>query len=168
MKFQKNDYVMYGNVGVCKVQEICTPGNGIDNLCYVLHPVFSQNSTIYAPVENAKVSIRRVISKDEATELIDKIKEVKPFDITNRREKELEYKKALKSGEHVEWARLVKTLYNKKKENASYRQTFSETDRTLLCSAEKLLNGELSIALQMPFEMVGDYIASKLRLVNES
>ena len=164
--FSINDYVMYGSTGVCVIDDICVPGNGNENLCYILHPVFTKNSVIYVPVSNEKVLMRKVISKDEATGLLDIMPEGEPYNIQNRREKELEYKRALKSGKHVEWIRLVKTLYNKRQENGNgnFRQTFSETDRTLLCSAEKLLNGELSVVLQIPFEKMGDYITSKLQL----
>ena len=158
--YQKNDFVMYGSVGVCSVDGTCVRDDG--NAYYVLQPVFTKNSIIYAPVNNCKVSIRNIISRDEADEIIDMMPEVEPFTISNRREKEMEYKKALKSGKHNEWLRLVKTLYNRKSENVNYRQSFSETDRMLLCSAERLLNGELAVALQIPFEKVSDYIMSRL------
>ena len=74
--YQIGDLVLYGSAGVCKVADITTrkmPGLDHPQDFYVLEPLYQQNYTIQAPVNNAKVFMRPIISKSEATELMDTI-----------------------------------------------------------------------------------------------
>ena len=74
--YELGDYIIYGNHGVCRVEEIGGLNiSGIDKSieCYTLQPVFSKASTLYTPVDNDKVAMRKVISNEEAVELLDQI-----------------------------------------------------------------------------------------------
>ena len=54
--FEKGDYVIYGNNGICRVQDITTLSiSGIDKnrKYYLLKPVYASGSTVYTPVETA-------------------------------------------------------------------------------------------------------------------
>lgn len=73
--FQAGDLVVYGTTGVCRVESIDQPnktGPDRHRKYYQLKPLY-QDGVIYTPVENTKVSIRPVISREQAEHLIDLI-----------------------------------------------------------------------------------------------
>ncbi|MGN0709116.1 MAG: CarD family transcriptional regulator, partial [Anaerovoracaceae bacterium] len=75
--FSIGDLIVYGGTGVCRVENITKPNFNEfdrDELYYVLQPLY-QTGTIYAPVDNDKVFMRKVITKERANELIDMIPE---------------------------------------------------------------------------------------------
>jgi len=68
--FAKGTKIMYGNTGVCEVMDYATPdlpGMPRGTKYYVLRPLF-QSGTIYCPVEQPKVFMRPVMSREEAEE----------------------------------------------------------------------------------------------------
>ena len=71
--FEIGEYVVCGNNGVCLIQEITTLRmSGVDQnrKYYILKPVYSAGSTIYVPVDALQSSMRRILSKEEATVLL--------------------------------------------------------------------------------------------------
>lgn len=71
--FEKDELIMCGGHGVCRVIDIVD--NPIDRLdkrrkYYLLEPVFVKGSTIYTPVDNDKVIMRKIMNKEEAEELL--------------------------------------------------------------------------------------------------
>ena len=62
--FRKEDYVVYGDLGVCQVQDIVErkfDGLGKDRLYYVLAPGY-QDGVQYVPEDNPRFFLRAVIS----------------------------------------------------------------------------------------------------------
>ena len=71
--FAKGTKIMYGNTGVCEVMDYATPdlpGMPRGTKYYVLRPLF-QSGTIYCPVEQPKVFMRPVMSREEAERMLD-------------------------------------------------------------------------------------------------
>ena len=71
--FQVNDVVIYGHHGVCEITEIGKlkmPMADQEKLYYTLRPVYHKESAVYAPVENRKIIMRSVITKEEAEEYV--------------------------------------------------------------------------------------------------
>ena len=71
--FRVGDFVVYGSNGVCQVQKIGpleSAGMPKDRVYYTLHPQYVKGSTIFTPVDNQKVIIRPVLSREEAMELV--------------------------------------------------------------------------------------------------
>ena len=57
--FQKNDYVIYGSNGVCKIQDIGPldmPGIPKERIYYTLVPYYTKDSQIFTPVDSNKVA----------------------------------------------------------------------------------------------------------------
>src|SRR5659263_707363 len=78
-EFNVNDLIMYGGSGVCIVEGIGVPDiSGIDNTkqYYFLKPLYTKDSTIFSPVDNSRVVMRKLITKEEAQELISKIPDI--------------------------------------------------------------------------------------------
>ena len=73
--FQKDDYVIYGNSGICRVEDVGVPENypivRAGRLYYTLVQVFG-SGTIYAPVDT-QVYMRNILTKQEAETLIEQI-----------------------------------------------------------------------------------------------
>lgn len=71
--FQVNDVVVYGNHGVCKIMDVGPLSMSLadkDTIYYTLCPVYQRETLFYAPVDNQKVLIRPLITKEEAEKLI--------------------------------------------------------------------------------------------------
>ena len=77
--FAIGEYIVYGNTGVCKVTEttkMAAPGTKDDRLYYTLEPVYDKGCRLFIPVDNQKVKMRPILTKQEADELIGRIKEI--------------------------------------------------------------------------------------------
>ncbi|MDD3172707.1 MAG: CarD family transcriptional regulator [Herbinix sp.] len=166
--FQVNDYLAYGNSGVCKVIEIGTPDmNGIDKsiLYYTLQPVYSKGSIIYTPTGNENKAIRKILSEEEALDLINDIPNIETIQESNDKLREIIYKEAMKKHECREWVKIIKTLYLKNKQRLLDGKKIASTDLRYLHEAEECLYGELSIPLGIPKDNMEDLINNKIDLL---
>lgn len=162
--FEINDYIVYGNMNVCKVIDICTPkGVSGDKKYYKLQPIYEHGSIIYTPVNNDKVIMRKVITREEAEKIIDSIPfiDIMKSDMEDKLMEE-EYKKAIKTNDSKEWIKVIKTLYIKSQERKNNGKKPEKIVVNYLKLAEKLFNGELAISLGMPIDMVENYIIEKI------
>lgn len=157
--YKINDYVVYGLTGVCQITDI--QKDSIDDEekeYYVLTPVFSENMTIKTPVDNVNAKMRKVITKKEALSLIAAMPDQETAWITDNRERSEAFKTALKTGKSEELVKLVKTIYLEKGEMATIGKKLSKSDEEVLKAAEKQLNEEIAIALEIPLDKVTEYI----------
>ena len=113
--FQKNDLIVYGNTGICRVEEIGTPESlpGVDKgkLYYKLVPVRSA-STIYTPVDT-HVFMRPAMTKEEADQLIDRIPQISEdsFECRDPRVLAEHYRTSLQTHECEDLVRLIKSWF---------------------------------------------------------
>ena len=86
--FKKGEYIVYGTTGVCLVKDITTMARedfSDGKLYYVLEPTGSVGGRITTPVEDNKSVMRRVLSKEEAYELIDEIRAIDKLWVTDEK-----------------------------------------------------------------------------------
>lgn len=167
--FEIGDYIIYGNHGVCRVEDVGgLDMSGVDKSmeCYTLQPVFSKSSTLYTPVDNDKVLMRSVISYEEARELIDEISNISLLVIDNDKQREEAYKVALRSHDSSEWLKLIKTLYERKQERLTQGKKLTFTDEKYLSIAQECLYGELSIAMDTDIEEIESMVMEQLEQTN--
>jgi CarD family transcriptional regulator len=167
--YEIGDYIIYSNHGVCRVEDIGSLDiSGIDKSveCYTLQPVFSKSSTLYTPVDNDKVSMRKVISNEEAKELIEQIPDIPVLWVENDKQREEAYKQALKDRDCLDWARIIKTLYIRKQERIAQGKKLTFTDEKYLGIAEDCLYGELSIVMDMDKDEIELLINERLAQLN--
>lgn len=148
--FEVGDYVVYGNNGVCVVDEIThMEMKGVDNhkLYYRLQPVDNRGSKIFTPVDNTKVVIRRMITKKEAEELIDALPAMEPVWVPNDKQREEIYKEVVRSCDPSQWFRIILTLYNRKQERIAQGRKITSMDERYFKQVENCLYSELSLAL---------------------
>lgn len=163
--FEIGDYIIYGNHGVCRVEDIGGLNiSGVDKSmeCYTLQPIFSKSSTLYTPVDNEKVLMRKVISGGEAQELINDIPNTPLLWIENDKQREEAYKVALRTHDCAEWLKIIKTLYERKQERLTQGKKLTFTDEKYLSIAQECLYGELSIAMDMEKEKIENMVLEQL------
>ena len=163
--FEKGEFIVYGRNGVCSVEDV-KPMNldGVDSerLYYVLRPVNSQGSTIFTPIDNKKVPMRRIISREEAVTLIDRIPEIEALKIPNEKLCEEQYKAAMQTCDCADLVKVLKTIYLKKQKRTAVGKKITSTDEKYFHMAENNLYTELSILIDVPKAQMEEYIASKL------
>ena len=77
--YEVGDLIVYGRTGICEVTEITTlkmDGVPKDKLYYILRPVREKRGKVFTPVDNEKIVMRRVISKEEAEDIKKQMEEV--------------------------------------------------------------------------------------------
>ena len=117
--FAKGTKIMYGNTGVCEVMDYATPdlpGMPRGTKYYVLRPLF-QSGTIYCPVEQPKVFMRPVMSREEAEELVALIPtiSVEPFHTGRLQELSEHYRSIIGTHSTTDLVEIIKSVYSKKR-----------------------------------------------------
>lgn len=170
--FQPGDLLVYGTTGVCRVEEITCPqstGPDKNKPYYLLKPLY-QDGVIYTPVDNQKVSIRPVISREEAESLIDLIPSLRTevFRAPTLQALAQHYQAAVQSHDCQELVRLMMSIYTKRQQAEAQKRRLGLVDERYMRQAERLLYGELSAALDIPFEDVQPYIHRRVEAVHSA
>ncbi len=167
--FQVGEYVVYGGNGVCCIKDIGTLDMEWipkDKLYYALCPEMDAQGTVYVPVENPKAVIRKVMSKEEAMELIEGMPEMETITADNDKLREEKYKGCINSCEGKEWIRVIKTIYERKQGRIQQGKRVTSTDERYMKMAEDYLYSELSTVLGIPRQEVPAFIGEKLEGTN--
>lgn len=164
--FEIGDYIVYGVKGVCQVEDISNldmPGVDKDRLYYCLLPLGKEDrSRIYAPTDNHKVAMRKVITKEEADELISELPEIELLWVPDDKQREARYKEAVCSCDNRMWVSVAKTIYLRRKERTAQGKKATALDERYMRAAENELHSELSVALGIPRENLVSYIEERL------
>lgn len=166
--FEVGEYIVYGCKGVCLIEEIThidIPGSDRDRLYYVLAPYGDGKGKIYAPTDNEKVTMRKVITKSEAEQLIKEMPSIEELWVTDEKKRELKYKEALKTCDYRAWISIIKTLYCRKQQRISQGKKITSLDERYLKAAENELYSELSLTLGIPKNEMERYINERLEIV---
>lgn len=163
--FKKGEYVVCGNKGVCLVEDVTTLNiSGVDKEreYYILKPIYVTGSTVYVPVDATKESIRPVLSRGEAEELIQVIPEIPLLAITNDKLLEQEYKCCMKTNCCKEWIKIIKTIYLRKQKRIEAGRKVTAVDAKYFKLAEDNLYGELAVSLGLSREEMEEYIKKEI------
>ena len=166
--FEVGEYIVYGCKGVCQVEEIThidIPGSNKDRLYYVLTPMDDRNGKIYAPTDNEKVAMRKVITEKEAKQLIEEMPQIEKIWVSNEKQREIKYKEALRTCDYRAWISIIKTLYFRKKERIAQGKKITSLDERYLKAAENELYSELSLTLGIPRGEMEQLICKRLEKV---
>ncbi|MDE6025280.1 MAG: CarD family transcriptional regulator [Lachnospiraceae bacterium] len=163
--FDVGDYIVYGINGICRVADITHPEiSGADNnrLYYVLIPEKERNSKLFCPADNDRIMIRKVVSNEEARQIIEESKDIEPLDIPNERMRDDSYKSVMKSGDCRKWIQIIKTLHIRKKEREENGKKITATDERYLKMAEEDLYSELALATGSDKEQIKEIILESI------
>lgn len=146
------DVLVYGTEGVCEVKEITEVRFGKEtNEYYVLCPLNKETDTFYVPTSSEKVLLRMrsVISKEEASKLVDNSEIFQKEWIENERERADSFKKTLLYGSADDVMSMTKNIYAHQIDQLEKGKKLHASDERFLKDAEKLLLGELSYVLKI-------------------
>ncbi|WP_409274537.1 CarD family transcriptional regulator [Neobacillus sp. SCS-31] len=158
--FSIGDFMIYSAHGICKVDDICEKTvSGITKTYYVLHPIDSiGHLTISSPVDNDKVAMLELMSKEEANELLESFQYPGVKWIENPNFRYRQYNDIVNTGNRKEIAKVVKTLMQKKLDAELHGKKLYESDRKLLEHIQHVLFKELAISLETTVEKVHDIV----------
>lgn len=163
--FEKGEMVFYKNIGVCEVVDITKLDFAIneDQKYYVMESVF-KNGVNFVPVGGDVENIRPIISKEEAEELIDKIKEIEAEPMLDLATKELTefYEEKINSPEPLDILKLTLSIDKKKEILSEEKKKFGAIDDNFLKKAKDMLFEEVAAALGIDKEKTPEYIENRV------
>ncbi len=163
--FSVGDYVVYGSNGVCRITDIGPmdlPGVSKDKLYYTMTPCYIRDSSLYTPIDNPRVIMRPVMTKDEAESFVESIKDIDGITIKEEKRRELEYKEAVLSCDPEVLVGIIKTIYGRMHNRLAEGKKVTSSDSKYFHIAEDSLYGELAISLGIEKDEVKNYIHDKI------
>lgn len=167
--FNVGDYIIYGSVGVCRVEQvgnICITDVPKNKFYYTLVPVYSKGSKLFTPIDNQKVIMRPVILKEKALELLHQITEVEAVWIDEDKKREEVFKESLKMCDCKEIMKVIKTLYQRKQSASGTERKVSAVDKKYLQLAEESFYGEMAISLGIEKHEVEEEIKKRVKVLD--
>ena len=163
--FEIGEYVICGNKGVCRVEDITTLDiTGVDKnrKYYILKPKYVSGSTVYVPVDSPKESMRKVLQPEEAKKLINNIPEIPLLTFTDDKLSEQAYKECMKSNSCEELVKVIKTIHIRKQKRIQAGRKVTAVDAKYFHLAEESLYGELAVSLGISRDEVEAYITGEI------
>lgn len=159
--FQCGDQVLYGIHGVCKIIDLET--RKIDRKMieyYVLEPVDQVGARFYIPTQNASAvsKLRPIITHNELDALLRSGDACADAWIADENQRKQHYRELITSGDRAALVQMIHTLHKHKEQQATAGRKFHLCDENFLRDAEKLLNTEFSLVLNIPQEEVRNYV----------
>ena len=159
--YQIGSIVIYGIHGVCSILE--TEVKKIDRKnveYYVLQPLDHPDARYYIPVHSpAAVSkMHPILTKAEIDSLFSNPALYTQSWIEDENERKQLYKTVVTCGDRSKLIGLISMLHNHRKQQLDSGRKFHACDENFLRDAEKIINGELSLVLNIPRNEVGAYI----------
>lgn len=156
--YEKGDWIMYGNTGVCRVEDIGMPGEfpamDKNRPYYKLDPAYEAGE-IYIPVDTG-MFMRPILTKEQAEQLLAGLPEFcqKNGLSVDFQQLEGQYQECQKTHMPKEWMKLLVVLRFKEWEQAQAGKRIGKIYQKYEKRAKELLYGELSIALGSTLETV--------------
>lgn len=158
--FNIGEYVIYGR-NICKVKDIKDNKYNKES-SYVLVPIDDDSLTIDVPAENRLNVIKKILTKEQALELINKIHNIDDMEIINEKMIEYEYKKLIDDGTKESLIKVIKSTYLRNEARKSNKKKISDKENSYFKLAEKILFNELSIALNMSYDDTKKYVIEQV------
>ena len=113
---------------------------------------------MYTPVDNDKVIMRKIMSREEAEDLVERITTIETVWIQEEKSREQMYKEAIRTYDCHSLVQIIKTLYLRRQNRLKEGKKVLSSDEQYLRKAEELLYSEMSLALSIPKAEVEAYI----------
>ena len=106
--------------------------------------------------------MKRILSPEELEALLDGAREDEPLWLDDANERRTLYAKVLLSGDRRALMRLVRTLHLRRTKLVSQGKYLRSGDDQVLRDAERMLNGEFALILNIPQQEVPGYVRTRL------
>ena len=168
--FQKGEFVIYGSKGVCEITDISTidiSGMNREKLYYFLRPVNDRDGKIFIPVDSDKLRMRRILTGEEARELVESIPQIGYLGIEDEKQREACYRQAVNDCDCRQWVMVLKTLWKRNRERTARGKKETAMDKKYFRIAQDNLYTELAVSLKIGTDEVKEYIAGKIEAAQE-
>lgn len=155
--FQIGDLLFYGTNGVCRVSEICSsPFDSTDTRSFYKLTPISEHSTlvIFTPIDNDRVVMRPLISKEEAEALIARLGEIEKVAVAVEKYRKDAYREAIREGAPEGFVKILKTVRARREVFRKTRRRVPDLDNDFEFTAKNCLYGELCTVLGIPREEI--------------
>ena len=163
--FQVGECIVYGINGICRVESVCrSPYDQTDmRTYYLLVPVNNpMSSTIYTPVDNVRVPMRRLMTADEVSALIAAMPETPLLEVPLEKQRREIYRTTIGTLCPTGYVQVMKTVQKRREELAAAHKHFPVTDLEYGRLAKHLLYSECALVLGIPEDGVEAYIGACL------
>ena len=156
LMYQINDYVVFGSNGVCQVldKRIENFGGGTEREYYVLNPLNSRSSTIYAPADKCDIQMRKLLKRDKVLSLLEEMPDETPEWISDNQARKATYGQILQNGDQHELLMMIKVLNQRQADLEEQGKKLSAQDTEFKKNAEALINNEFALVLGMEPEQI--------------
>lgn len=167
--FKVHDKVVYlrGN-GIYEITERKMEDFGLgEKVYFTLTPISKlKNSKLliaYVLESNAEQFLRPIMRKEEVLALIDSFDTFEILWYNDAKVRKQKYDEIYKSGDMKKICQIVKSVYLQNEENINGKKPISNSDREYLMKINNDIYDEFSIALDIPFEEVEEFITQRLK-----
>ena len=163
--FQRDDLVLYGIHGICKIVDLEIKKIDRKQIeYYVLEPIDQSGAHFYIPTQNqtAVSKLRPIITYQELETLLRCEHTYTYTWISDENQRKQLYRDLIISGDRKELIRMVHALHKHKQEQELSGRKFHLCDENFLRDAKKLLDAEFSLVLNIPESDVGTYIQNAI------
>ncbi len=163
--FEVGDYIIYGNNGVCKITNVGPmdmPGVPKSKLYYTMTPCYIRDSSIFTPVDNDRVVMRKVMSRQEAEKFLETAEDIDKLDIKEEKHREQEYKAAILTCDPTVLVGIIKTIQDRMQDRIAEGKKVTASDTKYIHIAEDSLYGELAISFDMEKDDVKAYVKDRI------
>lgn len=163
--FSINDTVMYGTVGVCRVEGVSELTLGRESKeYYVLKPIANGGSTVFVPLDNDILlgKVRELLSRDEIDEMLRNV-DFSDMWIDDSTARAQTFGDIIKSGDRVKIISVMLTLSERRRSLSGTGKKLRISDERALRDSERILSDEFSYVLDIAPESVGSYIKDNVK-----
>ncbi len=151
---------MHSKSGVCRILSIKKNVNDSDPRAkyYELEPVYTKGTTILTPVDNDRIFLRYLYSKEELESMIQQLPSLVLEWEDDQKARKTISDKVINSGDLEQLLELVATLYVKDKERKEAGKQLNIADQQNLKYATNLINEEFAYVYDVNIGVVEDFI----------
>ena len=163
--FQVGEHIVYGINGICRVADVGpSPYDKEDTRTfYLLIPVNNpMSSTIYTPVDNQRVPMRRLMTREEIDALIAAMPEIETLTVPVEKQRREIYRTVIGELDPQGYVKVIKTVRRRRAELTAAHKHFPVTDLEYGRLAKHLLCSECAHVLGISEEDVDHYIADRI------
>ena len=163
--FEIGAKIVYGSEGVFVVSEYASSPidkNDVRSF-YILKPAHGpEGNVIFTPVDNERVQMRAIMTRDEALAFLDTVSEIGIVTVEKEKNRRERYRETMADARCKEYVSIIKTVRQRRKEFLRLKKRLSEADTEYEKKARFCLLGELSCALDIPFSEAERLVCERL------
>lgn len=163
--FEVGEFIVYGINGICRVEEICaSPYDKTDTRTYyLLVPVHNpMGSTIYTPVDNDRVPMRRLMTLAQLEALIEAMPQIGLLSIPVEKQRREIYRTTIGELRPEGYVSVMKTVQRRRIDLTAAHKHFPVSDMEYGRLAKHLLYSECAHILGIEEDGVEAYIEQRI------